>query len=147
MEQLKTDLKKNGDNLSRMGPLTTTGDLVSFLRDTLWPTIEALVDETAEIDGCVEDILHGAEDILQSETAQLFAGLIVGGVALVAELKKRLRPDETKLLAAIGEFEQLAGVAREALEEITVPEAESADGDDETEPDADAPAIAQGAKQ
>jgi hypothetical protein len=125
MEQLLTDLKENGLELAKLGPESTPADIVAFLQMTFWPSVVALAEQTEEIDGCVEDILHAQEDILQPETAQVFAGIIAGGLVLVAELKKRLKAEDTKIMAAIGEFEQLCARGEEALEEITIPDDEA----------------------
>lgn len=129
MEQLMTDLAENGKDLARLGPETSVAELVTFLKTTLWPSLVALAEQTEEIDGCVEDLLHAQEDILQPETARVFAGIIAGGLVLVAELKKRLKPEDTKILAAAGEFEQLCAQGQEALEEITIPDADDPDGE------------------
>lgn len=129
MEQLMTDLAENGKDLARLGPETSAAEVVTFLKTTLWPSLVALAEQTEEIDGCVEDILHAQEDILQPETAQVFAGIIAGGLVLVAELKKRLKPEDTKIMAAVGEFEQLCVQGQEALEEITIPDADDPEGE------------------
>lgn len=130
MEQLMGDLAENSKEIARLGPESTVADVVKLLQATLWPSLVALAEQTAEIDGCVEDLVEGAEDILQPETAQVFAGIIAGGTVLVAELKKRLKPEDAKILSAIGEFEKLCELGKEALEEITIPETDDpAEGD------------------
>jgi hypothetical protein len=122
MEQLLSDLEQNGKDLAKLGPNSSTAEVVAFLQMTLWPSVVALAEQTEEIDGCVADILEAHEDILQPETAQVFAGIIAGGMVLVAELKKRLKPEESKILQAVDEFEKLCAHGSEALAEITITE-------------------------
>lgn len=129
MEQLMGDLAENGKAVASLTSESSMADVVALLKMTLWPSLVALAEQTEEIDGCVEDMLHAQEDILQPETAKVFAGIIASGLVLVAELKRRLKPEEGKILAAATEFERLCRQGEQALEEITIPEVDDDEDD------------------
>jgi hypothetical protein len=138
IETLQDDLKANMASVRQMNDLTTAGEIVSHLKNTFWPFMESAVDEMVQLDGCVEDLLNHAEDILQPETGALFLGLITGGLGLVGELRRRLTPsDDPKLLAAIAEFEKNANEATEVLTEITIPMQDEDEDEEDDEGDED----------
>lgn len=138
VETLRADLNANIASLKDMGALTTTADLVGHLKNTLWPFQEMLVEHIEELDGCVEDLLNHAEDILQPETGAVFAAVVVGGLLLAGELKKRLTvADDPKIRAVIAEFEQTCAVAQATLAEIVIPDDEAEDEDEEDEEEAE----------
>lgn len=134
IEQLRKDMKESSEALTRLGapgfPPPAIEDVVAFLRHTMWPTIEAAVDEVAQIDECVEDLLNASEDILQPETARLFAALVVAGRAMATELTKRLGPGDAETKKLVSGFLELATSAEAAIVEITVPEDDEEDEDD-----------------
>lgn len=137
IETLKADLKANTDTLFALDPMTTTpGDLVKHLRETLWPFLESVVEEAAEIDECVADIISGAEDILQPETAEIFAAIITGAIAVAAALKGRInRETDPGLYKVVEELERNCKAGEALMQEIVVDtgEDEEADEDDEDE--------------
>lgn len=137
MDSLKADLKANLAELSSMDPMvTTTSDLIKHLKGTLWPFIESFTDEAYDIDSCVGDILEGAEDILQPETAATFAAITAGGLTIAAALKARItRETEPQLWKVIAEFEKNCKTGEEILKEIVVDTGD--DGDDEVDEDDD----------
>lgn len=130
MPSLRKDMAESAVKLETLGAMSSLEEVVAFLKDTLWPTLEALSEETEQIDGCVEDLLNGSEDILQPETAQVFAAMVVSGRVIAGELRKRLRPEESALRSTLDEFERMATEATAALEEITIPDDDDADHDD-----------------
>lgn len=137
MEQLKADLKESLASVKTLDPATTTpADLVRFVKNTLWPTIEAIVEETDEMDasiGELSDMMDGVADVLNHETGTVFAGIIAGGLTLVGELDKLAIPPPLKL--AIGEFRTLCKQGAEILDEIVLPESDDDDEDDDEDED------------
>lgn len=135
LEELEADLAANTAQVNALGALTTTTDLVGFIKNTLWPFQQNLVGELSAMDGAMQDIVDGHEDILQEETAGLFAAVIAGANGLIAILEKRLKlPEDTKLVKAIREWKKIAAEAGATIEEITVA-AEPDDDEDDLEPE------------
>lgn len=128
---LQSDLKSN---MAALAMATTTEELKIHLQHTLWPFLEALIDELNEIDEAVEEMVDEAPEVLHTESAEVFAALITSGSVLMTELKARAATDQ-RILRAIREWEQLARQGKEILEEITIPDAE--DGEDEDDTDAE----------
>jgi hypothetical protein len=140
METLRADMRANIGSLSSFGPTSTVGELAAHLRNTLWPMLEAMVDEVEEIDDVVAGIVSNSEDILQPDTSAMLVAVISGAMVLVTQqLEKRVNKDaEGKVWAAIKEWRQLAAKSLELLSEITLPEDDGdgedvADNDDEAE--------------
>lgn len=140
IEQLKQDLS---DMIKRMpdGPLVSAADMRKYMADDMLPFLVTLVDEVGEMDDTIDTLAHQSEDILHSESAAVFAGLIVAGRTLMAELKKRAAK-EPELLAQIGAWSALSEQAERLLEDITLEEEEEesdepADDDGEAETDDD----------
>jgi predicted RecB family endonuclease len=92
VETLQEDLKANVASLKDLTALSSVDDIVNHLKNTLWPFQESVLEQLEDLDGCVEDLLNNAEDILQPETGAKFLAVASGGLTLVAELKKRLQP-------------------------------------------------------
>lgn len=135
-EQLKADLRESLATVKAMDPATTTpADIVRHLKDTLWPTIEATIDEIDEIDGSVEELtntLDGESEYLSEGTGAVFAGIIAAGLAIAGEVEKLAIPEPMK--QAIAEFRTLCRRGAETLEEIVIPDAdEPGDGDDDND--------------
>lgn len=142
LEQLKIDLKDNIKSLNQLGALTTAPELVAHLQNTLWPTLESIVEEMEEQDGCIEDLMNGSEDILQPDTGNRIMVTLVAAVTLVNELRARLQPHETAQMKAVAEFDRLANDCIATVQEITIPEddqdpAELEDAEDEDDDDED----------
>lgn len=134
VETLQEDLKANVASLKDLTALSSVDDIVNHLKNTLWPFQESVLEQLEDLDGCVEDLLNNAEDILQPETGAKFLAVASGGLTLVAELKKRLQPGDEKLSAVIAEFEANANEMVGILNEITIP---VIDGDEEGDEDDD----------
>jgi hypothetical protein len=135
IEQLRKDMKESTAALAQLcstpGKPPTVEGLAGFIHLTMWPTLESVVDELGDVDGCVEDLLNASEDILQPETAQLFAALVVAGRGMAAELSKRLTAADAETRQLVAGFLELATAAEAAISEITVPEDDDDDDDDE----------------
>lgn len=138
METLRADLKANMQQLAALGgPGTTADDIAKHLREVLWPTLESVVDEMESIDGCVEDMLSGSEDILQPETGEKFAAIIVGAAAVATALRSRItREAEPQLSKVIDELLRNCKTGEEILEEIVV-DADDIDDDETDDEDGD----------
>ncbi len=137
IEELKNDLKRSTAELVKLGDSVTPGQIVAHLRDTLWPFIDAHVEETSEISEVVDGLAENAEDILQYDTAKVIGACVAMGLGLMAELKKRLQPEATandadkQVWAAIQTFEYGAIQVNNILEEVTiVPDDEEDDGEE-----------------
>ena len=144
METIKADFDQLKSTAKALSPtLTTSADMVKFLQTELVPFLEAFVDEGIEMDGCIADLVDHAEDILQPDTAKVFAAVIVGGGALIAELEALLPKDASGKMAdpakaaAIAEWKIAADAAGQILEEITMPEDDEDEDDGEGEDDED----------
>src|SRR5262249_20279594 len=117
-----------------MGDLTTPGELVRHLKNTLWPFLETVVTEVEEQDEIIEDLVQGATDILHPETARVFGMVIVTGLALAKSLEEA-RPGDSAVKKAIEQFRGFCKTASDTLEEITIPEDDAASGEDEDDDD------------
>ncbi len=136
IEDLRADLATNLQQAKGLNAMSTLGDVTGHLNNTLWPFLENLVTELADVDEGLGDLYHGAEDILQPETGELFATVIAGASGLVGELEKRLvLPADAKLFVAIKEWRRLAAESGQVLQEIVVQAADGNDEDDEEEDD------------
>lgn len=140
IDQLRKDMKESAEALNQLAgglgkPPPTPTAIVEFLRNTMWPTMEAAVDELGQLDECVEDIYNASEDILQPETAQLFAALVVAGRVMAAELAKRLTNTaaDAEAKAIVDGFLEMASAAERAIQEITVPETDDDEDDEDDE--------------
>lgn len=138
MEELEQDLERNIADLENTTFLSAE-DVRKYLRETLWPFLSNHVAETTEIDDCVANMVEDSDDVLQKDTASLFAAVIVSGQKLMEELIKRLTktPDDQKVRNAIAELRPIYAQAAAKLEEITVDVEE--DDDEEDEPEGEAP--------
>lgn len=134
IEQLKTDLKSVIEAIPAMG-----SDLPDYLRNNLLPLFEAVVAELGEQDEAIADLVQGASEVLHTESAGVFAAIIVSGRALAAELRTRAGNDH-RLLALVKEFGELADQGEEILNDIVIP-----DVDEDEDPDEPAPAAGNGA--
>jgi hypothetical protein len=142
IDESKTDLQKIITALTSTPPATAL-ELTSFLQDNLLPWLEALTHEVGEMDQAIEDLVHESVDVLHSENAAVFAGVVAGGLALATELATRIGGDQ-RLLAVIRDFRRLAVQAKEILEEIVIPDDEEDGPDEDDEEDDPAPPVGEG---
>lgn len=136
-------LKEDLDQVVKAAPtgaLVTGVDVAAFLTDNLLPLLQAFCGELSEQDACIEDLVSKSAEVLHTDSAAVFAGIIASGVAIAAELRTRAGNDR-RLLAMIKEFGDLALEGKELLEDIVIPDDEDDDDDEEDEatPSGDAP--------
>lgn len=144
MEQLAEDWKGlKARAKESLGPMASSADIAKFMRMELLPFLENHVQQSIEMDGCIEDMMYKQDDVLQPETASIFAAVIVGGRALadvVVELAPK-GPDGKLADASLAEklktFLQMAMGAERTLEEITLPEDPDDADEGEDDPDED----------
>lgn len=143
MEALESDFEEIKSATKTLGPLTTMSELATFLRTQLVPFIEAHVAETTEIDNCVSELLDRTEDILQPETAQVFAAAFAVSRAVAAKLVEIMPKDEAgkaadpKVHELLQQWEAFTVGAERLLEEITMPESDEDDEDEDPGEDED----------
>lgn len=135
IEELKQDINATLVKLAESPP-TTIDNVTQFLRMELVPLMQAVVDEIDEIDSAVGDIVHGSEDVLHSESAAVFAGIIASGTVIATELAQRAGNDK-RLQGILKEFHALCKEGTALLAEIVLEDEEEDDGEEE-EDDADA---------
>ncbi len=134
LETLKADLKANIAEAKKLSGMSTIQEVVDHLNTVLWPTMEALVDEVDEIDSCVEDVVHGAPELLHPESGAVFAAVVTGAVTVSQALKARITKEaEPALYKVIEELERNCRNANKILDEIVLEESE--EDDDEYEDD------------
>lgn len=111
----------------------------SFMADNVLPWLETLIDEVGEMDAAIYAAVHGTEDVLHTESAQVFVGLIASGAVLIRELETRIGNDQ-RILGLIREYKTVSKEATALLQEITVPDDEDDQDDEEGgEPQEEAP--------
>lgn len=132
VEDLQADIERNIAELDAR-PLSTIDDVKAYLKDTVLPLFAATGSALEEIDDDLSDLVEHADDILQPETAAVFALVIKGAVEVSDALRKRLRPNNENDAKWIKRLDQLRAVCETAgqrLLEITVqPEPEEDDVD------------------
>lgn len=133
IETLRKDLNDNLEALRGMA-IPTADALKQHLVNSFWPFIESMVDEMDEIDEAVDDLVSGAPEILHSESAEVFSGIIVSGELLMTELSHRVGND-ARILAMIKEWRGLARQGKSILEDIALPDPDP----DPDDPDPDEP--------
>ena len=134
LEELQRDYDAIQTKIDGMtGALTTPAEIMALLKNDIVPFMGSSVKELAELDDTVADLYANAEDILQPETAGLFAALILTGRPLLMELQKRLTPADTKIAVALKEWLSLSKSAERTLADITVPDDDEDDDDDDDE--------------
>lgn len=131
MEELKSDLAANLAEAQRL--IATGGSTGAHLAQTLWPFLEALVENIEEIDDAVAELVGQQEDYLQPETAAVFAAVIQSSLDLAQELRARALEDAT-IAGKIAQHDALCEQAIAVLADVTlIPED---DGPDEETADA-----------
>lgn len=141
LDELRRDLMINLASARTLKETPGIVDNLAFskicdhLTECLWPFMEAAVDEIDDLDASLAEVAEASGDMLQPETAGVFARIIILGRELAKELKSR-----ADLAPKLLEFEALCSTAEGSLEEITVGQInddEEGDDDDEGDDDAD----------
>lgn len=138
VHELRVDIDRAIADLPAV-TLFSVDDVKKYLTETLLPLLDSTCMEMEEHDediGGLMDIAEGDTDMLQPETAGIFALVIKAGLEVTAELAKRLRPGnagDEKWKKKLAQMQQICKAAEAKLFEITV---------EEEAPDEDAPADA-----
>lgn len=116
--------------------ITDVGDIVTHLKDSLWPALEAVAEQALanaedndDLGNVVEELAEGEGEMLTPETAGVFANILLSSEELAAELLKR-HPTDADVIKRVKAHRLLLTAGQSVLAEITV-----GDPDD----DADAP--------
>lgn len=127
LEELRADLERNVREARQLEDAATR----AHLEQTLWPFLEALIDQVEEIDDAVGELVEQQEDYLQPQTAAVFAAVVQAGLELAQELKARAG-DDPQIVKKIADHDQLCQVAVEVLGQVTlVPAGDDEESDDE----------------
>lgn len=139
LETLKNDLKLNMAELAQLDEnLATPKDVVRHLKGSLWPTLDAIVEELDEVDSCVADIVDGIDEILTPESAGVFSAVIAGCSTVLAALESRVtRAQEPELFKVIDELKKNMNRGTEILADVVVGESEDDYEDDEDDEEDD----------
>lgn len=133
IEDLEGDLERNLSDFTSTTWLTAD-DAKKYMADTLWPFLQNVVAEIRDQDNCIETLVNETDDILQADTAGIFAAVIVSAKMMMLELTKRLTksPADVELLGKLKLIKPHLAKAEGTLEEITVfPEED--EGEEEVE--------------
>ena len=138
LEDLQSDLKSNRAEAQRLLASDPENPLIRHMVNTVWPFQEAVLEELGEQAEALDDAVDQAGDMLQADTAGVFAAVILANQRLCDELDRKLGPSEVELRGFIVAARHAAVEASELLEEITIPpHAEDDDIDDDSTVDAD----------
>lgn len=138
LDELRDDLKRN---MAEARGLTTVDQIRDHIVNTVWPFVEAVVEDVAESeaeqDDAIRELVDHEEDYLQPETAAIFAAVVQSSMQLAAELRKRAGGD-AMVMQLITNHEQLCEQAVTVLGEITMipTDEDEEEGEHETQADA-----------
>lgn len=143
LDELRADLARNAKAASA---ITTPAEVVNYLQGTLWPFLEGVIDQLADHDESILDLIEEADDILQPETAAVISAALTSGAAIAAELKRRLdlepdSPDKMKWMGLLGAFAKGFTESCTIIKDITIvtdfdeEETEDDDGEDAEDED------------
>lgn len=127
------DLLKDCQRNGKMENILAAGvppEIAAYFEGTVWPVLEALVEEASEMDETMQDLIEEADDVLHPPTAMVFAGVIELGSRL-ANRVKQLAPGDATAMEEVKAFQIIADNAKTILEEITIPVEEANDEDDD----------------
>lgn len=137
LSDLVKDCQRNGNVASiieaGVDPATAT-----YLADVVWPVVQAMAEETAELEEDLAEAIEQTEDLLHAETAAYFAALIEVSRRLVEKVKTNPDPEIQQLS---GSIINITAQCEAVLLEITVPDGDAEDDDedgDEEDDDDDA---------
>lgn len=142
IDRLKKDLAELGAdvklNAATVASIQTVEDMKAHLADTLWPTFEAIVDrmketvdEVDDLDAAVIELAADEGDMLSEETGGVFANVLLMSASMATALEARLTPADGELKTQLAQYRALLEQAGALLTEITVPEGEDDDEEDE----------------
>ena len=132
VQELRADIDRTIAELDGRA-MFSVDDVKKFFADTVLPLLdqtcselEAVDAEIAEHDEDIDGLMNmaeGAEDMLQPETAGVFALVITACRELAKELASRLRPNnagDEKWKKRVAQVNQFCQIAEDKLREITV---------------------------
>jgi uncharacterized membrane protein YccC len=133
LSELVKDCKRNGNVASILeagvDPATAT-----YLADVVWPVVQAMAEEAAELEEDLAEAIEQTEDLLHAETAAYFAALVEVGRRLVEKVKDNPDPEVQQLA---GSLLNIASQCEAVLLEITIPDADPDEDDDDEDEDDD----------
>ena len=133
LPELVKDCVRNGN----MSTLLATGmppEVATYFNETLWPYLESLAEETAELERDLAIEIAESDDILHEETAAVFAAVIELGKRMADLLRQQATGPVKELVDA---FDQIAPQATAILTDITIADNDDDDDDDEDGDDED----------
>lgn len=131
LTDLVKDCQRNGD-VSAIMAAGVDPATASYIAENLWPVIQSLAEECAEIEEDVQEAIEQTEDLLHAETAAYFAALIEVGRRLVEKCKAIPDPEVQQLITS---HTNIANQCEAVLLEITIPDGDPVDGEDEDDED------------
>lgn len=134
IRELKEDVAQN---MRTLVGIVDIGDMLKHLRETLWPTIESLIDRISDLADIVDvnedamlELANEQGDQLTPETAKEVLTIFVLASAITEALKQRLTPaDPPELAEKIATFEKELARVTELVEDSVL------DSDDDDEDD------------
>lgn len=137
LDDLKEDLVANQKDAATILARNPDNPIMKHITNTMWPWMEALLEEVGEQALALDEAIDERGDMLQHETAGEFAAVILACTWLCDELDKRLTPSEVDLRTKIATVRDTVASASVTLEEITLPPSVDDDEDDDEEPEDD----------
>jgi hypothetical protein len=138
-------------------PLATSAQASSEMANNMYPLLEAILKEIAEVDDVIQEVIDQTESFVQEDLAEaIYAALTAGGqlVSQVAELLSSGDLDDLrkrKLADAAAVYEALAAAAVAAVHDASSDsddDSDDDDSDDDSNDDSDDTAIeAEGEEQ
>lgn len=130
LEDLQSDVKSNRDEAQRLLSNDPENPLLRHLVNTVWPFQEALLEEMSEQAEALDEVVDQTGDMIQADTAGVFAAVILANQRLCDELDKKLGPSEIELRGFLVKAREATREAAELLEEITIPPSVDDDAED-----------------
>src|SRR4029077_6278419 len=140
IEDLKADIERNTTDFDSV-TFNSLDDVKQFMKTTMFPIMTNVVEEMEQIDDDVADIIQQASDVLQPETAGIFAAVITQCRGLAEGLKRRLKKgdkNDDKWAVRLPKILAICDAAQDTLLEITVTPTDEGD-EPETVPAPTAP--------
>lgn len=133
--ELKNDVEVNIQTLTGIADI---GDLTKHLKETLWPTLESIVDRLSDLASVVdtneEALLELAEDrgdSLTPETSKDVLGVLVVAAYIAEALGQRITPaDPPELKKKLADFQRDLARVTELVQDATL-DADDADEDED----------------
>lgn len=142
--ELRKDLARNQEEVRALRQRgAPSSEIAQHLAETVWPFLEAMLENVGEIDDAVDDLIQESDDLLQADTAaKISAPLILAG-EFAKELEKRLQPAganaaDDGLRVKLKQFQSMFLDATNLIAEITIFDEDPNDdeeGDDEDDSD------------